>query len=404
MIDGRDFVVFSDEWSGLPTSSIHLFQRIAPRNRVFWFNMFNRMPSLQWNDVQKVTRLMGGWATRSLRPRGADNTRSMGDNPCVTNCFIIPVFKPAIRQANRWLLERTYRRVFSEHGVRNPIVVATWPSAVDLVREIDAELKLYYCVDEWLDYPGFNRRDWERMEDDLILCVDGLVATSRELVRKGKGGLPTLYLPHGVDFDHFNQGGGRCEAVLELERLRKPVVGFFGLISEWIALDVIADLADTFPNVSFVMLGKSEVSMTDVCRHPNVRWLGLVPYADLPRYARYFDVGLIPFVNSALTKAVNPLKLLEYYALGLPVLATRLPELASADGPIHLAESHEEFRRGLAEILSHPRPSQQALSAARSNTWQERVEQLYGFIQQVRGEGTRASSTADCARQPRPLI
>ena len=121
---------------------------------------------------------------------------------------------------------------------------------------------------------------------------------------------------------------------------------------------------------------------------PNVHCLGFVPYAELPRYARYFDVGLIPFVLNRLTRAVNPVKLMEYLALGLPVLATRLPELETVAGPIRLGQTPAEFRAGLREALAlcGPEARAEARAVARRNTWDRRVEQLSAFLETLAKE------------------
>jgi glycosyltransferase involved in cell wall biosynthesis len=163
------------------------------------------------------------------------------------------------------------------------------------------------------------------------------------------------------------------------------MVGFFGLISAWVDQALIAHLSEAFPDVSFVLIGRADVDTASLAARPNVYQLGLVPYADLPAYARYFDVGLIPFVLNRLTRAVNPLKLMEYFALGLPVLSTRLPELELIHGPLRLAETAEEFRAGLADLLG-ALPSfepEEAFVAARANTWDARVEQLSGFLENL---------------------
>jgi glycosyltransferase involved in cell wall biosynthesis len=219
------------------------------------------------------------------------------------------------------------------------------------------------------------------MEAELLGSVDGLIVTSRYLARKRTRACPLLHLPHGVDYAHFQSGAGAAP-VPELESLPKPVVGFFGLISSWVDLNLVADLARRFPAASFVLIGRSEVSLEPLAGLPNVRCLGYVPYAELPRYARYFDVGIIPFVLNQLTRAVNPVKLMEYLALGLPVLSTRLPELEDLAGPIRLAVTPDEFRDGLAELLTTvgPKTSAAAREIAADNTWDERVGRLSEFL------------------------
>jgi glycosyltransferase involved in cell wall biosynthesis len=220
------------------------------------------------------------------------------------------------------------------------------------------------------------------MEAELLEAIDGLVVTSRPLAGKRVNGCPLLHLPHGVEFEHF-RAAGRSEPEPRMEAIRRPVVGFFGLLSAWVDLGLIAHLSACFPECSFVLIGRAEVDLRPLQRLPNVHCLGWVPYADLPRYARYFDVGLIPFVLNRLTRAVNPLKLMEYFALGLPVLATRLPELERVPGPLRLAVTPDEFRAGLAELLrAYPGvKSEEAVAVARENTWDARAEQLSAFLE-----------------------
>src|SRR5262249_14760111 len=193
---------------------------------------------------------------------------------------------------------RTYRKLEARHGLRDPLVLTTFPFAVDFVRSAPAHRTVYYCVDDFLDYPGVAHADWAVMEAELLDCVDGLVVTSRELARKRRRPCPLLPLPHGVDFEHFPQATAQPPP----EGPPRPVVGFFGLLSEWFDVGLVEYLADSFPHVSFVLIGQARFDPTPLTRRPNVRHLGWVPYADLPRLARSFDVGLIPYVVNRWTR------------------------------------------------------------------------------------------------------
>ena len=386
ILSGRDILVLSDNLDGLPTSTIHLFRHLGPGNRVFWINVINRMPRASWNDVKKVAGTLMQWSRRKDRERRSPaGSRGLGFKPeCSLTPPVIPWFKRPVRRLNRISLLRTYRRLERQYGIESPIVVTTWPSTVDFLKAINPALTVYYCVDQWSAYPGLNAADFRRMERELIDHADAFVATARDLLAKGEHHDASLYLPQGVDFDHFHGDLQRLEPVPEMERIGRPIVGFFGVIAPWIDLQLIATLGKEFPEVSFVMIGRSEVPLDPVANCANVHCLGLVPYADLPRYARYFDVGLIPFVTNELTEAVNPLKLMEYFALGLPVLATRLRDLAESDGPIHLASTREEFCAGLKTILEQPASvADAARRIAGANTWQQRAEKLSRFIENL---------------------
>jgi glycosyltransferase involved in cell wall biosynthesis len=414
MIQGRDFVVLADDWHGLPTSANHLFRRLAQHNRVFWFNTIGRLPRLNWTDGGKVLRTVGRWMFKGFSktppsPLGGEGSGVRGLSPQgltphpnpspprregllgqtlppglhLSTPVMVPWFKHIVRQFNRWSLLGQYRRLQEEYGISRPIVVTTFPYAVDVVKAIPDALKIYYCVDDFLDYPGVAHADWEAMERELLTEIDAMVVTSRKLADKRLTDCPLLHLPHGVDCEHFQQAWKSPRSIAALEKIPRPIVGFFGLISSWVDVNLVGWLSECFPHVSFVLIGRGEVSLEPLAGRPNVHCLGLVPYADLPWYARYFDVGLIPFVLNRLTKAVNPLKLLEYYALGLPVLSTRLPELEYIPGPLRLAVTRDQFASGLRDLLGAGQSRDEALRVARGNTWDQRVESLGDFVESV---------------------
>ena len=94
------------------------------------------------------------------------------------------------------------------------------------------------------------------------------------------------------------------------------MVGFFGLLNSWLDLEVIRDSALLNPEMSYIIIGPSQLPDSQLPKAPNLHYLGAVPYEKLPEYAVFFDVALIPFKINDLTIAVNPLKLMEYFALG----------------------------------------------------------------------------------------
>jgi glycosyltransferase involved in cell wall biosynthesis len=386
MIAGRDFIVLSDDWDGLPTSTMHLFRRVARHNRVFWFNMVHRMPRLNWKDIGKASRICGRWVGHIFPVKGRAVTchSSRPESLHVANPFMVPRFDPAFRRFNCKMLLRCYDRLSRKHAIRDPIVFSVFPSAADFVGAVNSSTKLYYCYDDFLEYPGFDPMQWAAMEKTLLGEIDGFIGTSRGLLQKNTRSCPSLYLPHGVDFEHFSSAASGL-AVARMEAIRQPIVGFFGLISEWVDLPLVNVLARTFPDVSFVLIGSAEVDMSRLTCCDNVYWLGPVAYTDLPRYARYFDIAIIPFLSNTLTEAVNPLKLLEYFALGLPVLATRLPELSYIGGPMRLASTNAEFCDHLKTMLSERSAAcrEEAIAMARRNTWENRVEQLYDFVEHI---------------------
>lgn len=384
MITGRDFVVLSDHWGSLPTSTMHLIRHIGRNNRVFWLNVTTRMPKCKWSDVRKVARIVWTWLHEGPQQTicGTEGSGKPLEPLVVRTPLMLPWFRRVVRCMNAASISRSYTKLAAEFRITDPIIITTFPCAVDFVNNVRSALKIYYCVDDWTRYPGLDSMLWEAMENELLESIDGFIATSRDLGAKCPQSCRSLYLPHGVDFAHFHGAAAQRQTVPEMERIHKPIVGFFGVIAEWINLDIVGTLSRAFPNVSFVLIGPAAVSLTSVTDCANVYHLGPKAYEDLPRYARYFDVGIIPFAMNKLTEAVNPLKLLEYYALGLPVLATRLPELERADGPLWLAVTEDEFRRELQHALDYARNSsgEHAVQVAQGNSWERRAQDLSDYI------------------------
>ena len=374
---GRDFIVLSDTLEGLPTSSLHLFKNIAKDNRVFWFNILTRLPGLSWLDFCKMKRAFFSWFTNG-QDRSISTPKKMGIQ--VVSPVMIPWFTPLVRKINCHLLLKKFRQLESEWKIKNPIFFTTFPAAADFFKSCPQSTKVYYCVDDFLNYPGIQHQRWREMESVLLQHVDGLVVTSKHLSSKSSGGLPLLHLPHGVDHEHFKKTNSTLHFPVQCPK--RLVVGFFGLISDWVDLDLIAYLSDCFSDVSFLIIGRAELSIEKIRDRNNVTVVDHVSYEDLPGYASQFDIGLIPFIINDLTKAVNPLKLLEYYALGLPVVSTKLPELIGFPGPIKLATTKEEFRDNLALTIKEL-SEQQRLEAeliAEKNSWEARVQDLYCFL------------------------
>ena len=358
--------------------------KIAGVNRVFWVNIYTRLPKL--SEFTKAFRIL---TRRGAKP--AVNQQVAGTAIISATPIQIPWFGIPARKFNGYFASRFFQKLVQQYDIQNPILVTNFPCVVDAFRAIRKLVphapQIYYCFDDFIEYPGFNPKHWEAMEQEFFATVDGVIFTSRDLLenKKRPTSLPSLYLPHGVDYEHFTCEGTENTPIELLERIRKPIVGFFGTIDTWVDILAIAYLAKRFPQCSFVVVGRSVVPMTILEGLENVHCLGPLPYSALPQCARYFDVGLIPFVLNDLTKAVNPLKLMEYYAVGIPVISTRLPDIADVPGPLYFADTHEEFGDRLDEILRSDLPAlrRQAQEVARQNSWEARAESFVQFIEQT---------------------
>ena len=253
-----------------------------------------------------------------------------------------------------------------------------------LLGRLGERLVVYHCVDEYSAFAGVPREALIRMERDLIRRAH-VVLTSSEQLRDERRRLNphTHFIPHGVDVTHFARAlDPGTETPADLRELPRPIVGFFGVLAEWVDLALIRALAAARPDWSIVLVGKATTDLRPLRGQPNVHLLGHKPYRALPGYCRGFDVGIIPFVRDELTIRANPLKLREYLAAGLPVVSTPLPEVARYDGLVHLADGPAAFIAGIESALRERSEAmgRRRLDAMRAEAWEARVETISAII------------------------
>jgi hypothetical protein len=147
-------------------------------------------------------------------------------------------------------------------------------------------------------------------------------------------------------------------------------------------LPLIRELALARPAWSFVLVGKATTDLTPVRAFKNIHLLGQQPYSHLPAYCRGFDVGIIPFRQNELTLRANPLKLREYLAAGLPVVATPLPEVARYQHLVRLADGPDQFIREIEAALCNTSDTaaHRRTEAMQAESWEARVAELTAVI------------------------
>ena len=153
--------------------------------------------------------------------------------------------------------------------------------------------------------------------------------------------------------------------------LPRPIVGFFGLIEQWIDLDLIDEIAVRRPQWSIVLIGRMAVPGHPVCNRPNVHLLGKRPYDELPAYGKAFDAAIIPYHLTQQVLHANPIKLREYLAMGKPVVSVSTPEIDKYADVVEIARSREDFIAKLDGVLCRPSTPAEIRSAYQSGCRRE---------------------------------
>jgi glycosyltransferase involved in cell wall biosynthesis len=379
MIEGENFLVIGEDWGYYPSTTEHLLRRFVARNRFLWIDAIGcRAPQLNLYTLRRVWGKLIHSASANGRP-ARENGVTVYSPP------VLPLYPvSAVRRWNRLAMSRGIARRLKDLRMENPILLATNPMAAEVLAGIPAKLVIYYILDNYEEMPHHYRAYTQELEARMIERADLIFATAQPLVeKKSKPGRPVILLPQGVDFDHFHGpvAGGAPEPE-DLASIPKPRILFMGLLAPWVDVDLLRKVAQAYPHASLVFLGPVRTDIEALRREPNTYFLGQRPYSEIPRYLAHCDAALIPFRQNALTRYVNPLKLLEYMAAGLPVISTALPHLAAFDGLVYSACNAEDFVEQVGRALSDFPSERRArsIAAARENSWEQRAEQFSTYV------------------------
>ena len=377
MLQGCNIVCFSNDWDGDPLSKKHIMLHLSRSNRILWVNSIgNRNPSASAKDFNR--------AVKKLREFG-EGCRQVAANIHVFAPLVIPFHASAVARAiNRWFLAWSLRRACRQLGFDHWITWTFLPTSADVVGNLGERFVIYHCVDEFSEFTGTDRNAVRNMERRLLQKADVVFVSSGPLYETKRLFNPRTFLvTHGVDIEHFRKA---CDPEMELPPdvagLRHPVVGFYGLLADWVDLGLVRFLAVKRPDWQFVLIGKVDTDLSPVRHLGNVHLISQKPYSLLPAYCRSFDVAILPFVVNDLTLAANPLKLREYLAAGLPVVATDLPEARRLGKRVRVGKTHEEFLEQIQLSLAEGSgPRAKIASTMREESWAAKVDEMSAVIQ-----------------------
>ena len=374
-----DIIAFCKDWSEPKTSNNHVLEELAKRHRILWVNSIaTRAPNLgSANDLKKIVRKIWSWfhGVQIIHP-----------NLRVLTPVVLPLPRSRLAQRfNRWLTGAIVRRTARHWGFQHPQLWIFPPNAVDYVGSCGESKVVYYCVDEWAQFTHLNAAFILQKEQELLAKADVVFVVSKKLLDvKRPLNQNTYLIPHGVNFDIFTPARAPDLAIpTDLLQIRsqtstRPIIGFYGNLYDWVDQQLLAHIAVARPHWHLVLIGKI---MTDISKlqQPNIHVLGPRRYEDLPAYCRGFDVGIIPYMTAdPRMQSVNPLKLREYLAAGLPVVSVDIPEVRVLAGQVLLARTSDEFVTQIAKALGQNSTSERQArrESVRADSWTVRVAEI----------------------------
>ncbi len=386
MLCGADILCLSSiDWDFIWQGHQQIMATLAEQgNRVLFIeNTGVRSPRLR--DWSRLTQRIRNWL------KGTKGFRQVQERLFVYSPILLPFpYSRIARWINRRLLLRALQRWMLATGFRHPIIWTFLPTPLmrDLIRALEPNLTVYYCIDDLASSSPQARRI-SRSEAQVFRETDLVFVTSEKLRQRAlRFNDRVHFFPFGVDFEQFARVRDEPDALPEdLRAIPRAIVGYVGGVHQWVDQDLLVLVANRLPQTHFVLVGPLQVDVSRLTRCPNVHLLGGRPHPEVPRYIKGFDIGMIPYHLSEYTAHVYPTKLNEYLAMGLPVVATDLPEIrrfnAGHGDVVAVARTAQEFLEEVRNALEPASPAQleRRMTAARQNSWRARIAQMSALIE-----------------------
>jgi len=251
----------------------------------------------------------------------------------------------------------------------------TFPNAIEVVKKNGFEKVDFIYLDSvnqsfWLDkithnksiyrfadnlagYPNASsvsieqERKLAQRVDLVVYCAKGLESYIKKLKPKN-----SIYLPNGVNFEHFTKRSTTIPK--KLLNIKKPIAIYAGSLDKWFDFHLVNYLACELPDISFVLIGPKNLAKRKIAKLPNLFILDKCSYNELPSFLQNADIGIIPYDiknHQELINYFNPLKLYQYLACNLPVVSVRTQELELLNTPAILTNTYQEFKNAIVDLI-----------------------------------------------------
>jgi glycosyltransferase involved in cell wall biosynthesis len=379
---GHDMVYFGPtQWDGLWRNRHQLMSRFARCNKVMYVE-----PVKTWRKL--IGKKQSWQNTKTSILKGP--VRTIDKNLYIYNSLLPPIIGRYPFGILTWALWRAkFRSTLQNLGFKKPIIWLSYPTMGHFIDLIGPKLSIYHVVDEYSEYLKANKKKMLEWEKQIFGKADIVIVVSEKLLKAKKKYHSNVHLiPNGVDFDKYEAAIKSSNDVPEdISGLHRPILGYSGLISYRLDLNLIKKTARKFPEWSIVLIGTiddrgCEDEIAQLLQIPNVYFLGMKPIDLVPHYIVAFDASIIPYSQNGEVENLSPLKLYDAMAAGKPVVTTDFPAAHEFKDLIYINDTHDQFIRSIELALCETDESKyhDRIHAASENTWDDRITQISKII------------------------
>jgi glycosyltransferase involved in cell wall biosynthesis len=341
--NSRDLICLSHlRWNFVFQRPQHLMTRSARDRRVFFFE------EPIFDSAQSELR----------------TSRDQGVYVCVPH-LSRDISSPAVTDELRRLLFEMQIKF----KIDRPVMWYYTPMALDCSRDIASSAIVFDCMDELSAFRGAPP-ELLKLEAELLKRADLVFTGGQSLYEAKRERHRRVYaFPSSVDVPHFLSARRQKADPADQAGIPHPRLGFFGVVDERMDLDLLDAIAAGRPGWHVVILGPCvKIDPATLPRRPNIHYLGMKKYEELPAYLSGWDVALLPFARNDSTRFISPTKTPEYLAAGRPVVSTSVRDVVRPYGEqklVQIADTPADFIAAIEDALGEP-----------PQDWRERVDLL----------------------------
>jgi glycosyltransferase involved in cell wall biosynthesis len=247
--------------------------------------------------------------------------------------------------------------LFIEREIVNYFFWYYTPMSLPVSDHFNPLMIVYDCMDE-LSAFKFAPQSLKDRENELLKKSELVFTGGYSLYEAKKHRHPDVHaFPSSIDTEHFFKARSYMIDPMDQASIPHPRVGFYGVIDERIDLALIEGIAKRKPEWHIVMVGPlAKITPDMLPKLPNIHYLGMKSYSELPTYISGWDIAMMPFAHNESTRYISPTKTPEYLAAGKPVISTPIIDVLrqyGRNGLVNIAGTPEEFVRVAALELEN---------------------------------------------------
>ena len=244
-------------------------------------------------------------------------------------------------------LRRLLHDLVTTRKIERPVVWYYTPMALEFARELPASVVVFDCMDELSAFAGAPPELFA-LETELLARADLVFTGGQSLYEAKRSRHSRVHaFPSSVDVAHFSKARTPQSDPQDQAGIPHPRLGFFGVIDERMDSVLLDGIARSRPAWHIVLLGPCvKIDPARLPNRPNVHYLGIKRYGDLPAYLAGWDVALLPFARNGSTEFISPTKTPEYLAAGCPVVSTSIRDVVrpyGEHGLVAIADTTDQF-------------------------------------------------------------